>query len=60
MSKATKLRAKAKKQKDNETLNDLITKKLSAKPQKITNIEDTILSNGEKGLTITFDLFNKK
>jgi len=51
MSKATKLRAKA----QNKTLNNLIKAKLTSKPQPVKSVTPTTLSNGEKGVTITFD-----
>ena len=54
MSKATKLRRKA----QNKTLNNLIKEKLTSKPQPVKSIEPTTLTNGQKGLTITFDSYN--
>ncbi|MBU1666931.1 hypothetical protein KKC13_00810 [bacterium] len=57
MSKATKLRANAKNKK-NIDLTDLIKEKLTTKPQKVTKVESTTLTNGQKGVTITFDPFN--
>ena len=53
MSKATKLRTKA----QNKHLVKLIDKKLNSKPQTVKTVTDTTLSNGEKGKTITFDIF---
>ena len=55
MSKATKLRREAQNRKNNQKLNNLIKNKLTAKPQNVKNVKETTLSNGEKGLTITFD-----
>ena len=53
MSKATKLRTKAK----NKTLIKLINNKLNSEPQSVKNVTDTTLTNEEKGKTITFDIF---
>jgi hypothetical protein len=57
MSKATKLRNKALKGEANTILSKLIEDKMKAKPQKIESIAPTTLSNGQKGVSITFDIF---
>ena len=58
MSKATKLRQQALNRKNNQKLNNLINNKLTSKPQKVTSVKDTTLSNGQKGVTLTFDVFS--
>ena len=54
MSKATKLRTKALK----NPLSKMLKDKLTSKPQAIKEVKETILSNGQKGMTLTFDVFN--
>lgn len=57
MSKATKLRTKAQNKKINKDLNNLIEEKLNAKPQSVKSVTPATLSNGQKGVTLTFDPF---
>jgi len=54
MSKATKLRKKALK----NPLSEMLKDKLDSKPQAIKKVEETTLSNGQKGIRLTFDVFN--
>ena len=58
MSKATKLRRKAQSRKDNRVISDLIKDKLTLNPQSVKNVQETTLSNGQKGVTISFDIFS--
>lgn len=57
MSKATKLRTQAQNRLLNQDLLNLVTDKLTKKPQKVKSVTDITLSNGEKGQRITFDQF---
>jgi len=58
MSKATKLRKQAQNRKNNQKLNNLIKEKLTQTNQPIKSIQETTLSNGQKGVTLTFDVFS--
>ena len=58
MSKATKLRKQAQNRKSNQKLNNLIKEKLTQTNQPIKSIQETTLSNGQKGARITFDIFS--
>ncbi len=58
MSKATKLRKQALNRKNNQKLNNLIKEKLTHSNQPVKSIQETTLSNGQKGVTLTFDVFS--
>jgi hypothetical protein len=55
MSKATKLRQKALNRKNNQELQSILKDKLTSKKQTVKSTTPTTLSNGQKGVTLTFN-----